>query len=124
MKKGNNKIAKFTLLVLFIILIVIAVVLVSGTYAKYATTDSERFSKSSGNIVNTPTTIQTSVAFFITFSPYRYRGQLYSIIYGQATPSVIGQKSMALTASESACHDFSVPCPSLLAWKLPSWCCL
>ena len=31
------------------------------------------------------------------FSPYRYRGQLYSIIYGQATPSVIGQKSMALT---------------------------
>ena len=32
------------------------------------------------------------------FSPYRYRGQLYSIIYGQATPSVIGQKSMALTA--------------------------
>ena len=32
------------------------------------------------------------------FSPYRYRGQLYSIIYGQAIPSVIGQKSVALTA--------------------------
>ena len=31
------------------------------------------------------------------FSPYRYRGQLYSIIYGQAIPSVIGQKSVALT---------------------------
>ena len=38
MKKSNNKIAKFTLLVLLIILIAIAVVLVSGTYAKYATT--------------------------------------------------------------------------------------
>ena len=35
------------------------------------------------------------------FSPYRYRGQLYSIIYGQATPSVIGQKSMALTTRTS-----------------------
>ena len=33
------------------------------------------------------------------FSPYRYRGQLYSIIYGQAIPSVIGQKSVALTAT-------------------------
>ena len=31
------------------------------------------------------------------FSPYRYRGQLYSVIYGQAIPSVIGQKSVALT---------------------------
>ena len=31
------------------------------------------------------------------FSPYRYRGQLYSIIYGQAIPSVIGKKSVALT---------------------------
>ena len=31
------------------------------------------------------------------FSPYRYRRQLYSIIYGQAIPSVIGQKSVALT---------------------------
>ena len=33
------------------------------------------------------------------FSPYRYRGQLYSIIYGQAIPSVIGQKSVALTVN-------------------------
>ena len=34
------------------------------------------------------------------FSPYRYRGQLYSIIYGQAIPSVIGQKSVALTLGQ------------------------
>ena len=33
------------------------------------------------------------------FSPYRYRRQLYSIIYGQAIPSVIGQKSVALTVN-------------------------
>ena len=36
------------------------------------------------------------------FSPYRYRGQLYSIIYGQAIPSVIGQKSVALTTIYTA----------------------
>ena len=32
------------------------------------------------------------------FSPYKYREQLYLIIYGQAIPSVIGQKSVALTS--------------------------
>ena len=35
------------------------------------------------------------------FSPYRYRGQLYSIIYGQAIPSVIGQMSVALTLKKA-----------------------
>ena len=29
----------------------------------------------------------------------KYRGQLYSIVYGQATPPTIGQKTAALTAS-------------------------
>ena len=35
------------------------------------------------------------------FSPYRYSGQLYSIIYGQAIPSVIGQMSVALTLKKA-----------------------
>ncbi len=39
------------------------------------------------------------------FSPYRYRGQLYSIIYGQAIPSVIGQKSVALTLKKAGYAD-------------------
>ena len=40
------------------------------------------------------------------FSPYRYRGQLYSIIYGQAIPSVIGQKSVALTVKDIGLLDY------------------
>ena len=31
-------------------------------------------------------------------SSLKYRGQLYSIVYGQATPPTIGQKTAALTA--------------------------
>ena len=37
------------------------------------------------------------------FCPYRYSGQLYPIIYGQATPSVIGEKSETLTICVSMC---------------------
>ena len=49
------------------------------------------------------------------FSPYRYRGQLYSIIYGQAIPSVIGQKSVALTIT---LYDSAIRLSELLALKV------
>ena len=40
-------------------------------------------------------------------SSLKYRGQLYSKVYGQATPSTIGQMTSALTVSRRAFGNYN-----------------